>query len=121
MEVDKKESAVEAAEKEVANIVEKRSTTAFEKRLEALRDEIEVTANEFSLRGVLHSGMFVKKVIELRCKAVGDIILERFNIAKEVHSKYGLPWTDSSLDSMGKDLEEWINGQFSAQKNGLLV
>jgi hypothetical protein len=119
MEAKDKESVIESAEKEVANIVQQRSTTAFEKRMEALRDEIEVTANEFSLRGVLHSGMFAKKVIELRCKAVRDIILGRFNTAKEVRSKYGLRWTDSSLDTVGKDLEECIEGQFSAHRNAL--
>lgn len=119
MEAKDKESVIESAKKEVANIVQQRSTTAFEKRMEALRDEIEVTANEFSLRGVLHSGMFAKKVIELRCKAVRDIILGRFNTAKEVRSKYGLRWTDSSLNTVGKDLEECIEGQFSAHRNAL--
>ena len=111
--------AIEIAEKEIANIVNQRSTTAFEQRIRTLRDEIEVAKNKAAVHGQGHSGALVKTIIELRCKAVRDIVFGRFNIAKEIHAKYGLTWTDESLNSTAKDLEEWIEGQFSGQRDAL--
>ena len=112
-------SVMEEADKEIAKIVNQRFTTIFEKRLQVLRDEIELTKREFAHRGLGRSGPLVEKILELRCKAVRDIVSERFNIAKEIRSKYRLSWTDNSLDAMTKDLQEWIDGQFSGQRDVL--
>jgi hypothetical protein len=112
-------NALEIAEQEITNIVNKRSTTAFEKRITALRDEIEVAKNEATRHGQGYSGALVKTIIELRCKAVRDIVLGRFTIAKEIRSQYRLGWTDESLNATAKDLEEWIEGQFAGQRDVL--
>ena len=112
-------SVMEEADKEIAKIVNQRFTTIFEKRLQVLRDGIELTKREFAHRGLGRSGPLVEKILELRCKAVRDIVSERFNIAKEIRSKYRLSWTDNSLDAMTKDLQEWIDGQFSGQRDVL--
>lgn len=110
---------IEEADKEIAKIVNQRFTTAFEKRMQALTKEIEATKDDFRRANQLGSGQFIKKLLELRCTAVKDIVSGRLNIAKEIRSKYGLAWTDESLNATAKDLEEWIEGQFSGQRDAL--
>lgn len=110
---------MEAAEKELQNILVLRFNTAFERRMETLTHEIQAAEDEFRLAGALHSGAFVKKILELRCKAVRDIVLGVSHSAKEVRSRHGLSWTEGSLSETGKKLEELIGDQFSSQKEAL--
>ena len=119
MEIDKKESALEAAEKEITNIVNKRATTFLESRLVALNKELEVTRNEAAVKGMGRSGPLIKKTLEMRSQAVRDIVLERFKISKALHSEHRIPWTEESLGGLAADLNQWTEGKFSAEKKSL--
>lgn len=116
---DTSTSTMEAAEKELQKILVLRFNTAFERRMETLKHEMQAAEDEFRLAGALHSGAFVKKILELRCKAVRDIVLGTLHSAKEVRSRHGLSWTEGSLSETGKKLEELIGNQFSSQKEAL--
>ena len=119
METNDKKGALEAAEIEIANIVKQRATTAFEKRSVTLNKELEITRNEAAQRNMGRSGPLIKRILEIRSQAVRDIVFDRFNIAKALHSEYRIPWTERSLGSLAEDLKQWTEGQFSAQKRSL--
>lgn len=112
-------NTMEAAEKELQNILALRFNTEFEKRMDTLKHEIQAAEDQFRLAGALHSGAFVKKILDLRCKAVRDMVLGVLHGAKEVRSTHGLSWTEVSLGETAKKLEELIENQFSSQKEAL--
>jgi hypothetical protein len=80
METDNNQSVMEAVDEEIENIIRHRYMTAYEQRTETLKNEIRAVEDQFRLAGALSSGAFVKKTLELLCKAARDIVFTVFSI-----------------------------------------
>jgi hypothetical protein len=119
MEANNLESPMEAAEKEFQNIIKLRFMTAFEKGMESLKREIQAAEDEFRLARALQSGAFVKKLLELRCKAAGDIVSTTLDDTKRDRIKHGLRWNEQSLSAIIELFDEFIEDLFSRQKASL--
>ncbi len=110
---------METAENELWKIIHLRFATAFEKRTEELKGEIQAAEDEFSLHGALQSGAFVKQLIALRSKAARDVVLTTFEAAREKRGEHRLPWDEQSLGATTKAFDELIETLFSGQKSAL--
>ncbi len=107
---------MKTAEEELQKIIRLHFNTAFERRMEALKGEIQAADDEFRLAGALHSGAFVKRLIELRCKAIRDIVSTTFETAREKRVEHRLPWTEEGLSATTNSFDELIEDLFSGQK-----
>ncbi len=112
---DKREVA-EAVEKEMENIIRLRFSTAYEKRVKSLKEEIEVAHNELTRQGLGRSGALVKKLIALHSKSVRDIAFDVFRSFKEEYLRHYLSTSEQFLDRVLKAFEELIENRFSERR-----
>lgn len=116
METEDNRRAVEAVEKEIENIARLRFSTAYEKRMKSLEEEMEVAKNELTLQGLGRSGALVKKLIALHSKAVRDTTFDVFHSFKEEYLRHYLSTSEQFLDRVLKAFEELIEDRFSERK-----